>query len=80
MMCFLQIASVAAWEDAADEDQEGVQPSDAASSAAAASLAQQILLQLATDPAHGLAPLSDKDLAGEQLTLLSRAIPNATLC
>lgn len=61
----LQIAAVAAWEAPAAER-------DAASEAelvvACAALAHQLLLDLATNPAHGLAPpSSDAQSAAEDI-------------
>ena len=54
----VQIAAVASWE-APSEEEDDSSYSELVSSCAA--VASQMLLELGTDPAHGLAPLSSHE-------------------
>lgn len=65
VMIMLQIAAVAAWDAPAAEEDAGSEAERMVSSVA---VAQRLLLDLATNPAHGLAPISsDAQSAAEDI-------------
>lgn len=84
MACAVQVAAVAAWELSAEEEEAGGNR-DTDSAHVAASLAQQMLLELATDAAHGLAPgnaatPSEDTSAGMYSSIFVRTVYLILLC
>ena len=74
VMVVLQIAAVAAWDAPAVEEDTG---SEAERVVSCAALAQRLLLDLATNPAHGLAPnSSDAQSAAEDIGGVMEPIHN----